>query len=146
MRHYYKVGIRKEYFPPEFHPIDFTSYYRIWKILAQNREEAAKIVWDKYKNEILPFILPHLTRVCLEVNDPSCHTNTIGRGQPIQVWELSAREKARIKQIKKGNHPNQTKATIEVEEDFGYYTTGVLYRQLLNQKLEMMANEDANSP
>ena len=40
------------------------------------------------------------------------------------------------KQRVRGNSPDQTRKTNEVRRDFGYYMTGIEYRQWLERKLK----------
>lgn len=48
------------------------------------------------------------------------------------------------KQRARGNSPDQTRKTDEVRRDFGYYRSGIEYREWLEQKLKE-ANE-SNTP
>lgn len=85
-RRWHKVGVSKYYYPREAWPRDFTSYVRVYRVLAADRVEAARKVWAEHGRELLAEMLPDRKRVSLEVDDPRTKT-TIGRLTPIVVYE-----------------------------------------------------------
>ena len=85
-RHWYKVGVRKEYFPRDRWPKDFTSYVYVYRVLAASRVDAIHQVWAEHGEQLLKEMLPDRKQVSLEADNPVTHM-TIGRIMPVKVYE-----------------------------------------------------------
>lgn len=92
-KHYYSVGIRKEYFPERLHPPvkEMSAYFEVVRILASSRLDAAVAAWRQHGTFWMRLMNPDTTIngnriISLEVNDPVRKING-GRIGAIKVYE-----------------------------------------------------------